>query len=134
MPRTSARAGVRYRTRGQERRDHRFELKLSDGERDVLAAAANRSGLTLAAYIVRAGLDVAEHRLAPVGAVQREMLAELIQITITLNRAGANLSQAAGSPGSADRPGLDLESAAGYCMRVVRRVDEAAQLVRRRLP
>lgn len=125
---------MRYRTRGQERRDHRFELKLSDGERDVLAAAANRSGLTLAAYIVRAGLDVAEHRLAHVGAVPREMLAELIQITIMLNRAGTNLSQAAGSPESADTPGLDLESAAGYCMRVVRRVDEVAQLVRRRLP
>jgi len=68
------------------------------------------------------------------GGAKREMLAELIQIAIMLNRAGANLSQAAGSLGSADPPGPDLESAAGYCMRVVRRVDEIAQLVRRRLP
>jgi hypothetical protein len=63
---------VRYRTRGQERRDHRFELKLPDGERDVLAAAANRSGLTLAAWLVRAGLDVAEHRMAPTRAEQEK--------------------------------------------------------------
>jgi hypothetical protein len=125
---------VQYRTRAEERRDHRFELKLSDGERDALAAAANRSGLTLAAWLVRAGLDVAEHRMAPVGAAQREMLAELIQIAIMLNRAGATLSQAAGNLGSADTPCPNLESAAGYCMRVVRRVDDAAQLVRRRLP
>ena len=134
MPRTSARAGVRYRTRGQEPRGHRFELKLSDGERDVLAAAASRSGLTLAAWLVRAGLDVAEHRLAPVGGAQREMLAELIQIAIMLNSAGVTLRQAAGNAGSADRTDPDLESAAGYCMRVVHSVDEAAQLVKRRLP
>src|SRR5690242_11697925 len=77
VPSPSASAGVRYRERGQERRDHSFHLKLSAAERMVLAAAAHRAGLTLAAYVVQAGMDVAEHRTAPVGAVQREMLADL---------------------------------------------------------
>ena len=32
------------------------------------------------------------------------------------------------------QPGPDLEPVAGYCARVARRVDEAAELVRRRMP
>src|SRR5712691_8878199 len=38
VPSSSATAGVRYRTRGEERRDKRFELKLSAAERTVLAS------------------------------------------------------------------------------------------------
>lgn len=133
MPSSSASAGVQYRTRGEERRDHRFELKLSAAERMVLATAAHRAGLTLAAYLVQAGLDRAEHRTAPVGAVQREMLAELFRLVGEVNRIRTNLSQAMPRLNSDGKPGPDLESAAGYCMRVVQRVDEAAQLIRRRL-
>jgi len=124
---------VRYRTRGQERRDHRFELKLSAAERMVLASAANRVGLSLAAYLVRAGMDVAEHRAAPVGAVQREMLAELMRVAEMAGRLGAHLSQAVSRPSSDGGPGPDPGPSAAYCMRVVRHVDEAAELVRRRL-
>jgi hypothetical protein len=134
VPRSSASAGVRYRTRGEERRDHRFELKLSAAERTVLAIAADRAGLTIAAYLVKAGLDRAEHRTAPVGAVQREMLAELIRIAGTVSRMGTNLGQAVSRLNSDGAPGPDLEPAASYCMRVVRHVDEAAERLRRRLP
>ena len=113
---------------------HRFELKLSAAERMVLATAADRAGLTLAAYIVQAGLDRAEHRTAPVGAVRREMLARLIELTDLVGRIGTSFSQAAARLNSVGAAGSDVESAAGYCMRVVRHVDEAAELVRRRLP
>jgi hypothetical protein len=125
---------VRYRTRGEERREHRFELKLSAGERAVLAAAADRAGLTLAAYLVRAGLDVAERRAAPVGAVQREMLIRLIELAELVGRIGADFSRAAARFSSTGATDPDLTPAAGYCMRVVRHIDEAAELIRRRLP
>jgi hypothetical protein len=128
MPKSQG--GVRYRTRGQERREHRFELKLSAAERGILATAADRDGLTLAAYLVKAGLDVAQHRIAPVGAIQREMLAELFRIRGMVSRIGQAMSRLS----SADASGPDLEPAVAYCMRVVRHVDDAAQLVRRRLP
>lgn len=95
----------------------------------VLAAAAHQAGLTLAAYIVEAGLEKAEHRTAPVGAVQREMIAELFRLVGEVSLIRTNLSQAV----SDGAPGPDLERTAGYCMRVVQRVDEAAQLLRRRL-
>ena len=134
MPSTSASVGVRYRTRGEKRREHRFELKLSAGERALLAAAADRAGLTLAAYLVRAGLDVAERRAAPVEAVQREMLIRLIELADLVGRIGADFSQAAARFSSTGAADPDLTPIAGYCMRVVRHIDEAAELIRRRLP
>ena len=94
MPRSSASAGIRYRTRGQERRDHRYELKLSASEHTVLMTAAGRDSLTLAAYLVKAGLDRAEHRTAPVGAVQREMAARLIELADFVSSIQTSLSQA----------------------------------------
>jgi hypothetical protein len=125
VPSSSASAGARYRPRGQERRDRSFHLKLSAPERMVLATAADRDGLTLAAYLVTAGLDRAEHRIAPVGAVQRETLAQLIGLAGLLSQAVSRLKPDGG-------PGPDLEPAAGYCMRVVRHVDEAVELIRQR--
>lgn len=129
MPSSSASAGVRYRTRGEAPSDHRFELKLSAAEREVLATAAGQAGLTLAAYMVKAGLDRAEHRTAPVGAVQQEMIARLMGLAEDITSIKGSLSQAdpSGAP-AARKP--DLE----YCMRVVRHVDEAAELIRQRRP
>ncbi len=131
MPSSSASAGVRYRERGQERRDHRYELKLSASERTVLATAADRDGLTLAAYLVKAGLDRAEHRTAPVGAVQREMVARLIELADFVSGIQSSLSQAVTRPSSTGTCGPDLK----YCMRAVGHIDEAVDLIRqRRLP
>ena len=134
MPSSSASVGVRYRERGDERRDHRFELKLSAGERDVLAAAANRSSQTLAAYLVEAGLEKAEYRSAPVGEVQREMLFRLIELADLAGRIGSSLNPAVSRTRSDGTPGPDLGPTASYCLRVVRHIDEAAELIRRRLP
>jgi hypothetical protein len=133
VPSSSATVGVRYRERGHERRDDRFELRVSAGERAVLAAAASRSGQTLAAYLVEAGLEKAEHRTAPVGEVHREMLADLYRLTGEVNRVRTHLGQAVSGLDCDGATGPDLERAVGYCMRVVQRIDEAAQLVRRRL-
>ena len=131
MPRSSASTGMRYRTRGQERRDHRYELKLSASEHIVLATAAGRDSLTLAAYLVKAGLDRAEHRTAPVGAVQREMAARLIELADFVNGIQTSLSQAETPPSPTGTCGPDLR----YCMRVVRHIDDAVDLIRqRRLP
>ena len=131
MPRSSASAGIRYRTRGQERRDHRYELKLSASEHTVLTTAAGRDHLTLAAYLVKTGLDRAEHRTAPVGAVQREMAARLIELADFVSGIQTSLSQAETRADSTGICGPDLR----YCMRVVRHIDEAVDLIRqRRLP
>jgi len=94
----------------------------------VLATAADRDGLTLAAYLVKAGLDRAEHRTAPVGAVQREMVARLIELADFVSGIQSSLSQAVTRPSATGTCGPDLK----YCMRVVGHIDEAVDLIRRR--
>jgi len=93
--------------------------------------AAGRDSLTLAAYLVKAGLDRAEHRTASVGAVQREMAARLIELADFVSSIQTSLSQAETRAGSTGTCGPDFR----YCMRVVRHIDEAVDLIRqRRLP
>src|ERR1039457_1138234 len=108
-------------------------VRLSGEERATLAAAADRAGLALGAYLVGAGLDAAEHRAVPVRVLQREALRELIRAAGQVRRIGGNLNQAVTRLNATGEPGPDLGPAAAYCMRVVRQVDEAALLIRRGL-
>jgi len=106
---------------------------LSDAELATLRAAADRAGLSLAAYVSGASLDAAEHRAAPVSEVQREALAELIRSAGLIRRIGGNLNQAVARLNATGQPGPDLGPAAAYCMRVVDRVDQAATVIARML-
>ena len=132
MTRSSVTGGGR-RARGQVPRSHVVQVKFTEAEKAALEEAAARDGLALRAYLGRAGLDAAEHRAAPVGAVQREALAELIRVAGLVRRAGVNLNQAVARLNATGEAGPDLGPSAAYCMRVARRVDEAAALIRRSL-
>ena len=121
------------RSRSGEPRGHKITVRLSDDELAALSAAAERSGLALAAYISKAAMDAAEHRDTGVSGVQREALAELIRAAEVVRRAGVNLNQAVARLQSTGHPGPDLVPAAEYCMRVVGRIDDAATQVSRRL-
>lgn len=50
--------------RPHERQPHEHEVtvRLSEAEMATMTAAADLAGLPLAAYIIRAGMDAAEHR------------------------------------------------------------------------
>lgn len=120
------------RPRGQEPRDHVVKVKLSAAERASLSAAAERVGMALAAYIGQAAMDAAEHRAVPVSELQRQMLTELIRVAGLVRRAGVNLNQAVARLNATGQPGGDLKPSAAYCMRVVRQVNEAAELIHRR--
>jgi mobilization protein NikA len=128
----ATRGGVRRR-RGQEERRRPVTVKLSAAERATLAAAADRAGMALAAYLCEAAMDAAEHRAVPVPKAQREILAELIRVRGLVRRAGVNLNQAVARLNAVGQPGADLEPAAAYCVRVLGHVDQAAEQVRRRL-
>jgi hypothetical protein len=128
----SIRGGVR-RPRGQERREYPVTVKLSAAEKATLSSAADRAGMALAAYVCEAAMDAAEHRAVPVPVMQREMLAELIQVRGLVRRIGVNLNQAVARLNATGQPGVDLGPSAAYCGRVLRHVDEAAELIRRRL-
>jgi Mobilization protein NikA len=123
----------RRRGRGGQLRGHKVTVRLSDGELAAIAAAADRTGLALAAYISTAAIDAAEHRAAPVSEIEREALAELIRAAGLMRRAGVNLNQAVARLHSTGQPGPDLGPAAEYCLRVAHRVDDAATGISRRL-
>jgi hypothetical protein len=99
----------------------------------IVTAAAGWAGLALPAYIIRAGLDRAEHRAAPISEVQREALAELIRASGLVRRIDTNLNQAVARLHATGVPGPDLGPAAAYCTRVADRIDEAASQIHRRL-
>lgn len=71
----------------------------------------------------------AEYRAGSITDLQRDALAELI----TVGRLLRNLNQAVARLNATSQPGADLGPAAGYCMQVARRADEAIVMIRRSL-
>jgi hypothetical protein len=108
-------------------------VTLSAAEKAALAAEADRSGMAVAAWLGRVGLDAAQHRAVPVPQMQREMLTALIDAADLVSRIETGLNRAMARLNAAEGPGPDLEPAARYCLRVIRHLDEAAELVRQRL-
>jgi hypothetical protein len=120
------------RPRGQVPRGHVIKAKLSAAEKAAVTAAAARAGLAPGAFIAQAAVDVAEDQVVPDAAVRRKLLAELTRAADLVHRAGVNLNQAVTRLNATGQPGHDLGPSAEFCMRAVRRVDEAARLLIRR--
>jgi hypothetical protein len=131
VPKTSARGA--YRARTKERRQHRLEIKLTATERKTVSSAAKRAGMAPGAYAAQTVLDAAEYRAISLPQMRREMLVALMQAATEVSQIGINLNEAVARLDAIGAPGPDLEPAARYCARVVRLVDEAAELVCRRL-
>jgi predicted ATPase len=129
----ASRRGGGRRERGHERREHVVKVKYSKAEKASLSAAAEQVSMAVAAYLGQVGLDAAENRAMPVPMMYQKMLAELLRASGIMRRAGVNLNQAVARLNATGVPGPDLEPAAAYCMQVARHLDEAAELVRRKL-
>ena len=131
MPGTSARGA--YRNRTNEKRQPRLRVSFTPSEWQTVSAAAARAGMAPGAYAAQAALDVAEYRTVKLSQMRREMVVALMQAAAHVGRIGTSLDQAVAQLKASGTPGPDLEPAARHCARVVRVVDEAAELVRRRL-
>lgn len=132
MPSTRSGSGGR-RSRGRVPREPAFRIKLSAAEKAAVRAAAAWVGMAPGAFAAQAVVDVAEDWVRPGPAVRRELAAELMEIAHLVGRAGGNLNQAVARLNATGQLGPDLEPAAAFCMRTVRRVDETVQLIRREL-
>ena len=64
----------------------------------------------------------------------REALVELVSAAGLVRRVGTNLNQAVARLNATGQRGEDLLPAAQFCARVIRRLDEAAEQVRRNVP
>ena len=87
------------------------------------------------------GAFAAEVTLAAARGVQaraasplREALGELMAAAGLVRRIGTNLNQAVAKLNATGQRGEDLLPAAQFCVRVIRRLDEAAEQVRRNIP
>ena len=85
------------------------------------------------AFAAQTLLDAAEYRVMTLSEMRRQMVVALMQAVAHVGRIDANLDQAAADLKASGVPGPDLEAAARQGARVIRLVEEAAQLIRRRL-
>ena len=85
---------VRHRRHQFPARDRVVKVRYDDREHAVLAAAADRAGLTVAGFLAGAGLSVAGQGPAPSQAADRELLAELLRLRLAIRRYAVNVNQA----------------------------------------
>jgi hypothetical protein len=122
------------RARQAVTRPRRVEFTLTEQEFGELDAAAARAGLARGAYAAQAAVDAARGGPGQADAPVREALAELIRSAGLVRRIGVNLNQAVARLNSTGQRSADLLPYAAECIRRARRLDAAAEELRRKLP
>ncbi len=125
---------VRRRGRQPVSRSRVVQFSLTEDEFAEVSAAAGRLGLARGAYAAEIVLAVARRVEPPVLSPFREALAEVMTAAGLVRRAGTNLNQAVARLNSTGQRGADLVPSAEFCVRVIRRLDEAAEQLRRAIP
>ena len=129
-----ARGTVRRRSRQVVPRPRVVQFSLTDEEFEEISAAAARSGLARGAFAAEATLAVARGVSARSASPLREALVEVMAAAGLVRRVGTNLNQAVARLNATGQRGEDLVPAAQFCVRVIRRLDEAAEQLRRSVP
>ena len=125
---------VRRRTREAVRRSNVVQFSLTNEEFDQVSRAASRSGMARGAFAAEVTLAAACRVQARAGSPLREALGELMAAAGLVRRIGTNLNQAVTRLNATGQMGEDLLPSAEFCVRVIRRLDEAAEQVRRSIP
>ena len=124
----------RRRSRQAVSRPKVVQFSLTEEELDEVSETAARSGLARGAFAAEVTLAAARGTQSRAGSPVREALAELIAAAGLVRRAGTNLNQAVARLNATGQRGDDLLPAAQFCVRVIRRLDEAAEQLRRSVP
>ena len=125
---------VRRRSREAVPRPKVVQFSLTQDEFDQLSEAAEQCGLARGAFAAEAALAAARGVQGRAASPLREALGELMAAAGLVRRIGTNLNQAVARLNATGQRGEDLKPAAEFCMRVIRRLDEAAEQVRRNIP
>ena len=125
---------VRRRSRQAVPRPRVVQFSLTEVEFGEVSAAAVRSGLARGAFAAEVTLAAARGVPATTGSPLREALVELMSAAGLVRRAGTNLNQAVARLNATGQRGADLVPAARFCVRVIRRLDETAEQLRRSIP
>ena len=124
----------RRRSRQGIPRPRTVQFSLSEEEFAEVSEAAARSGLARGAFAAEATLATARGTQARVWSPLRAALADLMAAAELVRRTGTNLNQAVVRLNATGERGDDLVPAAQFCTWVIRRLDEAAEQVRRSIP
>ena len=127
-------AAVRRRSRQAVSRAKVVQFSLTDEEFAEVSAAAERSGIAKGAFAAEAALAAARGARAPDPSPIRDALVEVMAAAGLVRRAGTNLNQAVARLNATGRRGADLVPASEFCVRVIRRLDETAEQLRRAIP
>ena len=125
---------VRRRSREAVPRPRVVQFSLTQEEFEEVSGAAVRAGLARGAFAAEVTLAAARGLCARAGSPLREALGELMAAAGLVRRIGTNLNQAVARLNTTGQRGEDLLPAAEFCVRVIRRLDEAADQVRRNIP
>jgi hypothetical protein len=124
----------RRRSRQASLRPKVVQFSLSEDEFEEVSAIAARSGMARGAFAAEATLAAARGVQAKVGSPLREALVELMSAAGLVRRVGTNLNQAVARLNATGQRGDDLLPAAQFCVRVIRRLDDTAEQLRRSIP
>jgi len=125
---------VRRRSRQAVSRPKVVQFSLTEEEFVEVSRAAERLGLARGAFAAEAALAAARGVPAPAWSPAREAMVEVMTAAGLVRRAGTNLNQAVARLNATGQRGADLLPAAQFCARVIRRLDETAEQLRRAIP
>jgi hypothetical protein len=125
---------VRRRSRQAVSRPRVVQFSLTEEEFDEVSRAAERAGLARGAFAAEATLASARGSQTSIFSPLREALVELMAAAGLVRRVGTNLNQAVAKLNATGQRGEDLLPATQFCVRVIRRLDDAAEQVRRSVP
>jgi hypothetical protein len=126
--------GGRRRSRQTVARPKVVQFSLTPAEFAEVSDAAARSGLARGAFAAGATLAAARSGQLSAGVPLRESLVEMMTAAGLVRRIGTNLNQAVARLNATGQRSDDLLPAAQFCVRVIRRLDEAAEKLRRSIP
>jgi hypothetical protein len=110
------------------------QFSLSEEEFEEVCLAAGRLGLARGAFAAQVVLAAVRGEAAPSVSPVREALVEVMSAAGLVRRAGTNLNQAVAKLNATGEAGAELVPAAAFCVRVIRRLDEVAEQLRRAIP
>jgi len=110
------------------------QFSLTEEEFGEVSSAAGRSGLARGAFAAEAALAAARGMAPRAGSPLREALVEVMTAAGLVRRVGTNLNQAVAKLNATGQRSDDLFPAAEFCVRVIRRLDETAEQLRRNIP
>ena len=125
---------VRRRARQAVARPKVVQFSLTQEEFDQVNSAAAQAGLARGAFAAEVMLAAASGVRARTASPLRETLDELMAAAGLVRRIGTNLNQAVTKLNATGQRSEDLLPAAEFCVRVLRRLDDAAEQVRRSIP